>query len=100
MKYLSKIEDYFLGKLKVEALRDFILELEINPEFKNEFNIYLKALDFTISQEKRLFEDISKLKDFEFDPNVLLDIKKYGKFKQLTEDEDQLLSILQSEKVK
>ena len=51
MKYLSLIEDFFLGKLKGRVLESFRRELNLNSELRNEFNIYKKALDFSISQE-------------------------------------------------
>jgi tetratricopeptide (TPR) repeat protein len=100
VKYLSIIEDYFLGKLKGEALENFLAALKNDPELKNEFETYKKAFDFTTSQENSLINDIGKLKDFDFDPDLLSDIKKYSKTSPLDLDERQLLSILLSENLK
>jgi hypothetical protein len=99
VKYLSIIEDYFLGNLKGEALKDFIAELNSNTELSNEYKIYKRAHDFVLSQENRLIRDINKLTDFELDPDSLNDIKKYGNNTPLTDDEKQLSSILQSENI-
>ncbi len=97
MKYLSVIEDFFLGKLKGGDLEDFITELKSNQELKDEFEIYEKALEFVRTQENSIIKDICKLKDFEFNPEHLLDIKKYGSNDPLNNDSKKISEILQRE---
>lgn len=100
MKYLSIIEEYYLGKLQGQSLQDFIIELEKNPEMKNEFEIYKKALDFSLSNERQLISDISQLRDFKFDSEIFLDIKKYVGKEPLNADEEEIMTILQEKTIK
>ena len=97
MKYLSKVEDYFYGKLKGKDLEDFNLELKTNSKLRDEFLIYKRAINFTLSQESYLREELRKLKDFNLDSKILLDIDKYSKSDTSDEQEDNLLRILKSE---
>lgn len=97
MKYLSKIEDFYLGKFQEKELQEFINELENNPDLKSEFEIYKKALDFSISNERQINTDVSRLRDFEFNSVHLLDVKKYGGKRPINEEEKQLINILQIE---
>ena len=97
MKYLSLIEDFFLGKLKGNVLESFRRELNLNSELRNEFNIYKKALDFSISQENKLIKDINKMKEFKFNSDHLLDIEKFKSCQLLNDDERKLLNTLHAE---
>jgi hypothetical protein len=91
VEYLSIIEDYFLGKLKNEELENFYLELKKNPRLKDEFDAYRAAHNFIIYQEDSLVDDLEKMVDFEFDPEVYLDINKYRKT-ETNIDKEKLLS--------
>jgi tetratricopeptide (TPR) repeat protein len=100
MKYTSIIEDFFLGKLESEALEKFKIDLETNSELRDEFLTYQRAFRFVASQEKSLIENLSKLKEFEFDPNIVDDIEKYGKKQVLDTNESELLKLLKEENKK
>jgi tetratricopeptide (TPR) repeat protein len=100
VRYLSIIENYFLGNLKDEDLEKFKQELRNNLELGKEFETYKRALDFVLSQEKGLIDDINRLKDFEFDPGVLEDIEKYGTKEIYGKEELQLTSLLKAEEKK
>lgn len=97
MKYLSIIEEYFSDNLKEQDLANFKLELKTNSEFRDEFEIYKHAVDFIRSQENKIRTDVSSIKDFEFDPDLILDIQKYGGSKPIDEDEELLDEILPNE---
>lgn len=100
MKYLPIIESYFLGKLEGEALDRFTKDLEVNFELIDEFETYKRALEFALSQERDLIDSINKLKDFEFDSNILEDIEKYGTREDDDMEELQLKSLLKEEEKK
>lgn len=97
MKYLPIIESYFLGKLEGEALDRFTKDLEVNFELIDEFETYKRALEFALSQERDLIDSINKLKDFEFDSNIIEDIEKYGTREGDNKEELQLNTLLKEE---
>jgi tetratricopeptide (TPR) repeat protein len=97
VKYLSIIENYFLGKLEGEAFNRFTEDLKNNSELKEEFVSYKRALEFALSQEKDLIDSINKLKDFEFDSKILEDIEKYRTKWDYGREELQLISLLKAE---
>ena len=97
MRYLSTIEEYFSDNLKGQDLANFNLELKTNTVLRDEFEIYKRALKFIQSQENKLGTDLSKLDDFEFDPDILLDIQKYNSPEVIDEKEKSIASILQGE---
>jgi tetratricopeptide (TPR) repeat protein len=95
VKYRSIIERFFSNELSEKERQSFLSDLEHNHEMKAEFDTYKEAYDFAITQENELNQEISELKDF--DPKILKDIKEYGGSDSLSDDERQLLSILQKE---
>jgi len=97
VRYLSRVEDYYSGKLKGRELKEFISELDTNPELKEEVLFYKRAIDFTFSQEEFLRKELKKIKDFDLDPEILEDIEKYGGSDAKDDKEKELLSLLKSE---
>jgi len=96
VEYISIIEDYFLGKLKDEELESFCLQLKNNPRLKDEFEKYREAHNFIIYQEDSLVADLGKMVDFDFDPNIYLDINKYRKSTTISDNEKLLSDELNS----
>lgn len=97
MKYLSIIEEYFSDNLKDVDLENFKQELKTNAELREEFKIYKRAIDFVISQENGIGSVVKKLKDYDFNPALLLDIQKYLGTKPTDENEEQLLKTIHNE---
>ena len=97
MKYLDKIEEFFCGKLEGSDLEQFITELNSNPEFRNEFEIYKKALKFSIAQERNIASHVSKMIDFELNLNHLMDIKQFKEVKSVDRNRETFIEILKAE---
>ena len=94
MKYLDKIEEFFCGKLEGSDLEQFITELNSNPEFRNEFEIYKKALKFSIAQERNIASNVSKMIDFELNLNHLMDIKQFKEVKSVDRNRETFIEIV------
>lgn len=97
MKYLEEIEDFFCGKLEGSDLEKFRSEVNSNQEFRTEFEIYKKALKFTLDQEKNIACNVSKMIDFELNLNHFMDIEKFKEVRSSDEDREPLLEILKAE---
>ena len=78
MKYLIIIESYFAGKLVGKELNNFLTRLEKNACLKKEFEAYKKINELSGTLENTISVDLKKVKDFNFDPDIYLDILKYN----------------------
>jgi hypothetical protein len=76
LKHLIVIEKYFKDGLNKKELKDFLNELKTNSELRNEFNKIEQIGKFVDLKDGTFFDDIRKMVDFNFDPDIYLDILK------------------------
>ena len=95
MKYTKLIEKYLLGELVGDDLTSFLNQLKTNPDLNHEYYQYHRILEFVSRNELVINNIVSKLSDFEFDPEIATDIKTHKTDEPLTDDEKDL-----SEKIK